>query len=144
MYQETKWQDQIKDVVTGELIQEGTDQSAGNFNNAEHGISDAHLAALIMFSGMLPQIRANTVEKKTVTLTNTKRVPFNDSKKSVALAETRDSLNYDVEVEVVETAGTGIVGEFDITDKMLNGFKIAYSGSASSVTVNLTIKGGSN
>lgn len=144
MYRETKWQDEIVDSETKELIQDGTDQSAGNFNNAEYGISDAHLAALIMFSGMLPQIRANAVEKKTVTLTNTKRVPFNNSKKSVALAETRDSLNYDVEVEVAEIAGTGIVGEFDITDKMLNGFKIAYSGSASSVTVNLTIKGGSN
>ena len=144
MYRETKWQDEIVDSETKELIQEGTDQSAGNFNNAEHGISDAHLAAPITLSGTLPQIRANTVAKTTVTLTNTKRVPFNNSKKSVALAETRDSLNYDVEVEVVETAGTGIVGEFDITDKMLNGDKIAYSGSASSVTVNLTIKGGSN
>lgn len=70
--------------------------------------------------------------------------PIQQQQKSVALAETRDSLNYDVEVDVVETAGTGIVGEFDITDKMLNGFKIAYSGSTSSVTVNLTIKGGSN
>ena len=54
MYRETKWQDEIVDSETKELIQDGTDQSAGNFNNAEHGISDAHLAALIMFSGMLP------------------------------------------------------------------------------------------
>ena len=145
MYQETKWQDQIKDVITGELIQEGTDQSAGNFNNLEHGDSDAHLAALILSVGMLPAIRANEVEVIEVTLKNTsKSIPFNNSTQSIALANKRDSANYDVEIQVVEATGTGIVGVFDITDKMLNGFKLAYSGSASSVTVKLTIKGGSN
>ena len=145
MYQETKWQDQIKDVITGELIQEGTDQSAGSFNNLEHGVSDAHLAALILSVGMLPAIRANEVEVIEVTLKNTsKSIPFNNSTQSIALANKRDSANYDVEIQVVEATGTGIVGVFDITDKMLNGFKLAYSGSASSVTVKLTIKGGSN
>ena len=145
MYQETKWQDQIKDVITGELIQEGTDQSAGNFNNLEHGVPDAHLAALILSVGMLPAIRANEVEVIEVTLKNTsKSIPFNNSTQSIALANKRDSANYDVEIQVVEATGTGIVGVFDITDKMLNGFKLAYSGSASSVTVKLTIKGGSN
>jgi hypothetical protein len=145
MYQETKWQDQIKDVNTGELIQEGTDQSAGNFNNLEHGVSDVHLAALILSVGMLPAIRANEVEVIEVTLKNTsKSIPFNNSTQSIALANKRDSANYDVEIQVVEATGTGIVGVFDITDKMLNGFKLAYSGSAASVTVKLTIKGGSN
>ncbi len=145
MYQETKWQDQIEDINTGELIQEGTDQSAGNFNNLEHGVSDAHLAALILSVGMLPAIRANEVEFIEVTLKNTsKSIPFNNSTQSIALANKRDSANYDVEIQVVEATGTGIVGEFDVTDKMLNGFKLAYSGSASSVIVKLTIKGGSN
>ena len=145
MYQETKWQDQIKDVNTGELTQEGTDQRAGHFNNLEHGVSDAHLAALILSVGMLPAIRANEVEVIEVTLKNTsKSIPFNNSTQSIALANKRDSANYDVEIQVVEATGTGIVGVFDITDKMLNGFKLAYSGSASSVTVKLTIKGGSN
>ena len=64
MYRETKWQDEIVDSETKELIQDGTDQSAGNFNNAEHGISDAHLAALIMFSGMLPQIMPTLWKKR--------------------------------------------------------------------------------
>lgn len=145
MYKETKWQDQIKDINTGELIQEGTDQSASNFNNIEHGISDAHLAALILSVGMLTAIRANEVEVKEVTLRNTsKSIPFNNSTQSIALANKRDSANYDVEIQVVEATGTGIVGVFDITDKMLNGFKLSYSGSAASVTVKLTIKGGSN
>ena len=47
MYKPTKWLDQVVDADTGELIQAGTDKSAGNFNNIEHGISDAHIAAAI-------------------------------------------------------------------------------------------------
>ena len=48
MYRNTQWLDEVKDIDTGELIQEGTDQSAGHFNNMEHGISDAHLAAALL------------------------------------------------------------------------------------------------
>ena len=47
MYKNTKWQDRVKDAETGELIQEGTDQSAANFNNMENGITDAHIATAL-------------------------------------------------------------------------------------------------
>lgn len=47
MYKPTNWLDHVEDADTGELIQEGTEKSAGNFNNIEHGISDAHIAAAI-------------------------------------------------------------------------------------------------
>ena len=47
MYTPTKWLDHIVDFETDEVLQEGTDKSAGNFNNMEHGISDAHIAAAI-------------------------------------------------------------------------------------------------
>ena len=47
MYKPTKWLDEVVDADSGELIQEGTNKSAGNFNNIEHGISDAHIAAAI-------------------------------------------------------------------------------------------------
>lgn len=51
MYNNTKWLDKVVDAETGELIQEGTDQSAANFNNMENGITDAHIAtALTMIS----------------------------------------------------------------------------------------------
>ena len=60
------------------------------------------------------------------------------------MAIERDATTYDVDVTVIEAAGTGIVGLFSVTDKLLNGFKIAYDGSASSATIKLTIKGGSN
>ena len=48
MYNRTKWQDRVVDAETGELIQEGTDQSAGNFNNMENGISDVSVATALM------------------------------------------------------------------------------------------------
>ena len=45
MYKNTKWLDRVVDADTGDVIEEGTDQSAANFNNMEDGISDAHIAA---------------------------------------------------------------------------------------------------
>lgn len=51
MYKGTKWLDGVKDAETGEIIQEGTEQSAGNFNNMENGITDAQVAtAMAMIS----------------------------------------------------------------------------------------------
>ena len=44
MYERTKWKDRIVSAGTGEVLQEGTDQNAANFNNMEHGISDHHVA----------------------------------------------------------------------------------------------------
>ena len=48
MYKQTKWLDRVVDVDSGELIQEGTDQSAKHFNNMENGISDVSIATAIM------------------------------------------------------------------------------------------------
>ena len=48
MYKNTKWQDRVVDAETGDIVQEGTDQSAGNFNNMENGISDVHVATALM------------------------------------------------------------------------------------------------
>lgn len=48
MYKNTKWLDKVEDAETGELIQEGTDQSAANFNNMEDGISDVQIATALM------------------------------------------------------------------------------------------------
>lgn len=47
MYNPTKWQDEVKDTDTGELIQEGTNLSAVNLNNMEDGISDANIATML-------------------------------------------------------------------------------------------------
>ena len=47
MYKNKKWLDRVVDAESGEVIQEGTDQSAGNFNNMENGITDAHVATAL-------------------------------------------------------------------------------------------------
>ena len=51
MYKNTKWLDRVVDAGSGELIQEGTEMSAGNFNNMENGITDVSVAlALAMIA----------------------------------------------------------------------------------------------
>lgn len=47
MYSNTKWIDHVVDANSGEVIQDGTDQSAANFNNMESGITDAHIATAL-------------------------------------------------------------------------------------------------
>ncbi len=140
MYRRTFWLDKVVDADTGELIQEGTDQSAGHFNNAEHGISDVNLAAaLILISSSLTAEQVAT-EEKTITLTNSQSYPFNNSMQTIALATARNFTDYTVEAEVLDHSGN--VGDVRIFDRMLNGFKIAYDGSAKSATIKLRIKGG--
>jgi len=140
MYRRTFWLDKVEDVDTHEIIQEGTDQSAGHFNNAEHGISDVNLAAaLILISSSLTAEQVAT-EERTITLTNSHSYPFNDSTKTISLATARNFTDYTVEAEVLDHSGN--VGDVRIFDRMLNGFKIAYDGSAKSATIKLRIKGG--
>ena len=140
MYRNTQWIDEVKDQDTEEVIQEGTPQSAGNFNNMEGGISDAHLAAalLIIQSGLTADQVAT--EEKTVTLSNIQSYPFNNSTQTIALNTVRNFTDYTVEAEI--TAHDGNVGDVRIFDRMLNGFKVAYDGSAKSATIKLRIKGG--
>ncbi len=140
MYDSTKWLDKVKDTETGEVIQEGTDQSAGNFNKMENGIADAHLAAalLVIATGLTADQVA--VETQTVELTNSGSYPFNNSVKTVSLRKTRNFSDYTVEAEVLDHKGN--VGDVRVYDRLLNGFKVAFDGSAKSATIKLRIKGG--
>lgn len=151
MYKAIKWIDEIVDQNTQQVIQEGTLQSADNFNTGEHGTGDAHAAFAIFLQYFMQYERwarsKNTNyeaeflnEVQTITLTNNQKFPFNNSVQTVNLVTLRATLNYDVSWEV--TAATGNVGDIIISDKQLNGFKIAYDGSASSVTLKIRIKGG--
>ena len=169
MHNQTEWKDHVtqfpnRRVITengdgtvnvekaqGEVIQQGTPQSATNFNNQENGIQDAHTAFqvflhyFIQFDRWVRQKVADYAaeflnEVQTVTLTNTKRFPFNDSIMTVSLTTVRKTLNYDVDWEI--TSANGNVGDIIVSDKQLNGFKIAFDGSATSVTLKLRIKGG--
>lgn len=169
MYPQTEWKDHVtqhpdRRVITdngdgtatitkdqGTVLQQGTPQSATNFNNQENGIQDTNTALAVFLQYFLQfdrWIRRKVAdfaaeflnEIQTVTLTNTLSFPFNDSVKTVSLATARKTLNYDVTWEV--TAANGNIGDITVTDKQLNGFKLTYDGSASSVTMKIRIKGG--
>ena len=169
MYNQTHWQDHVvehplrREVVKnddgtvdlkraeGEVIQQGTPQSATNFNNAENGIQDAHVAKKIFLQYFL-QFRRWTQAKiasfaaeflneiTDVSLMNSSKYPFNDSEKTVSIKSPRKTTNYDVTWEIVSADGN--VGDVHISDKQLNGFKIRYDGSAKNVKLKIRVKGG--
>ncbi len=172
MYNQTKWEDRVTQYedrfretqnpdgtfthtpVEGEIIQVGTPQNQTNFNNMENGIQDSTLAGNILAWLNLHQQRRNDRhesiidseilgELHNITLTNTANLPFNstfDSPVTIALNTTRKNLFYSVEPEIKESSG--IVGDIIISNKALNGFKIAFTGSGKSVTLAVRIKGG--
>lgn len=130
--------------VEGEVLQEGTPQNASNFNNLEEGLFAANELGGECTRVLLQQRRElNMVkgESGTVTLTNTLAYPFNNSVVTVPLVTKRDTIDYTVEVDA-DAGVIGNVGRFIITDRLLNGFKIAFTGGAASVTVKYTVRGG--
>lgn len=128
----------------GKVKQQGTPQSGTNFNIMDLAALEAMLMAsennrtLLMIGDTLDGIVG---EKVQITLTNTQLYPHNNSKNTVQLLKKRNSMDYTMDCEVVSVTG-GSVGEFEFSDKLLNGFKIAFTGSAKSVVVNCYVRGG--
>jgi hypothetical protein len=162
MYEATLWKDHVTEYedryietknddgtinhipVEGEIIQQGTPQNATNFNHIEEGVTNAGELASILAITTMQQARSieNMIgEVITTTLTNSQTYPFNNSVKTVALAKERNHNDYTVEVEVLEVTG-GFAGDIVISEKLVNGFKIATTGSATSVKVKIYVKGG--
>ena len=162
MYQRQVWKDHVvefpnrfKEVnlgnglveetpAPGEIIQQGTPQSARNFNNIEEGVLAGteiadYLAVMVLQNRRgLETVRG---ECGTVMLTNTQTFPFNNSGKTVALATPRDTLDYFVNIEVVSETG-GNAGTVTVYNKLANGFSIKFDGSAKSVTIRYNVTGG--
>lgn len=140
MYQKKEWVDEVIDVESGETIQQGTPQSAKNFNNIESGVLDNQIASNLMLIA-ISQLEANqVVEEKIETLTNTAKYPFNNSAKTISIINTRTNTNYSVDTEIIEH--TGEVGNIVVYDKMVNGFKVRYDGSAGNAKIKLVVTGG--
>ena len=134
--------------VRGTVQQQGTPLDAAHFNNMEFGISDAHAAALLLINAhqqnkwRIEDLETATAQETgTKALTNTGGFLFNNSKVTVPLTNTRDNLNYIVEVIEVTATG-GPAGEIEITERQVNGFKMAFTGSAKSVSVKYAVIGG--
>lgn len=138
----------------GTVIQEGTPQSATNFNKMENGITDSHLAESIWLhywrlkdvitdQHLTEHDEEFSAETGSVALNNTNKVSFmfNNSGSTVALKKVRKTMNYDLEIIVTDVIG-GQLGEVEVYDKQLNGFKLRFTGSASQVKVNYKVRGG--
>jgi hypothetical protein len=80
------------------------------------------------------------VETGTVTLNNSKPWPFNDSAQTVALEKFWDNRDYMVQTEVVSADGEA--GDVVVSGKAVNGFKIAFTGSARQAVVRYQVMGG--
>ncbi len=157
MYVPTRWEDHVTSMpgvveispydkaknqytfkLAGTVQTEGTPQDQTHFNNMETGIHDISIAVALL----LNHVRQNGwgIERGTVTLTNHQQFPFNDSAQTVPLENRRENENYVVLTEVVSFNGN--VGELDISDKLTNGFKLGYTGSAKTATVKYIVIGG--
>ena len=97
--------------------------------------------AVRMLKSVMRKVEGLDGEKVTVTLTNSQTYPFNNSVKTIQLKTPRNYKTYLITAEVISVSG-GAVGDIEFTDKLLNGFKVAYTGSAKSVTMDLYVRGG--
>ncbi len=130
----------------GTIVQQGTPLNASNFNDVDLGGIEGILTSLVGAQRLLhlsQKVEALEGLAMDVTLTNSQPYPFNNSIQTVGLTGDlrRNNADYTVLAEIVSNTGGG-VGEIRITDKLLNGFKIEYTGAASSVALRLYIQGG--
>ncbi len=127
----------------GEVDTVGTPQSAVNFNHLERGILDAQTAVSLLALDMQMQKDTQGVsEVGTVTLNNTRKLPFNNSRTTIALKKPRASLDYGVEIIEATASDAKPIGDIVASARQLNGFALSYSGSAASVTIKYKVTGG--
>ncbi len=132
----------IEEKVQGEIIQQGTAQSATNFNNMEAGIYANSVIGAFLVQEILQLKKADEGEEiiDVEINDNTRFYPFNSINKSVAMSKKRNVKSYKVEAKVLES--DSVVDEVVVFDRQLNGFKIAFKGLAKNVKIQLKIRGG--
>ena len=141
MYSRTFWLNHVEDQH-GQVIQPGTLLDQDHFNNVEVGISDSYLAQQISRFKQIQEDYDTLSEVKSVSLAmNALPWPFNNKENTVALSQRREHTDYSVEVEVVSYSG-GRLGNIQVKDRALNGFKLLHDGSATTVNVIVRITGG--
>lgn len=141
MYSRTFWLNHVEDQH-GQVIQQGTLLDQDHFNKMEVGISDSYLAQQISRFKQIQEDYDTLSEVKSVSLAmNALPWPFNNKENTVALSQLREHTDYSVEVEVVSYSG-GRLGNIQVKDRALNGFKLLHDGSATTVNVIVRITGG--
>lgn len=156
MYNPTAWKDHVTSpsncfnitknsdgtyqiTRAGTVMQQGTPQDAAHFANQENGIWELYGAYGLLLNYARQQ--GWEIERGSVSLTNTaKPYPFNNSQATVALKTQRPSRDY----IVIPTATSvkGNLGQIEISDQLSNGFKVAYTGSATAATIDYIVIGG--
>ena len=118
-----------------------------NFNEVLIGIGDAKAAGALIVCKMMQReddidhlLSQAAVQTVQTTLANAQKFPFNNSQVTVPLPRSVANANYVVSTEVVSHVGN--IGEVIVSDKLINGFKLAFTGSASQVVVKCVIMGG--
>ena len=106
---------------------------------------DGDIAATLILNALRQHIWQNEedapiCEEGTATLTNNQNFPFNNSQSTVALTKTQPNTKYAVIAWIASANGNP--GEVEVTDKQVNGFKLAYTGSATTATVKYIVIGG--
>ena len=145
--------DDGREFFTGSLRGEKGEQGDGYNPDVIQGLkdySDAGIdavqfdmqASVGVLINALRQLRWDLpqCEEGSVTLTNSLEFPFNNSQTSVALAANQADINY-VVIASVDSAD-GNAGEVVVSDKQINGFKLAYTGSAKTAVVKYIVIGG--
>lgn len=143
IYDKTIWIDHVVDSDTGEVIQQGTPISGNRLNKSEDGIFENRELTSLEMQQIL-ELKRNAenfnVEIGRVTLSNNQAYPFNNSKITIALKKPRNSLDYEISTELVSSNGEA--GDVIVSDKQTNGFKLEFTGSATTATVKYFVKGG--
>lgn len=142
MYDRTYWVDHVE--IEGQVKVQGVLQDALHFNKQEEGTfaNDEFLRWLaIMVQHQREGLNGVVPIVGEVKATNKKTYPFTDATATVSIATPRATPNYRVGVELVSLDG-GFIEDVEIYDKLVNGFKIRYSGSAKSATFRYYISGG--
>lgn len=153
-YTKRQWQDEVKDQ-NGNIIQEGTPLSAGNFNRMEAGIDLGSNTMGAILVQALQEINAIKKERDkdanqrliqgqaTVTGNITDDMPSTYPFVLVSLPTTSYSQlnapNYDVVLTVLSADDAGRIGQLTAFDKAQNGFKVQYTGTAKTVTFMWTL-----
>ena len=106
---------------------------------------DGDLATKLLTNALRQHIwqskdNAPVCESGTVTLTNGRKFPFNNSQVTVSLVNRQPNTDYAVVAAATTIAGN--IGEITISDKQVNGFKIAFTGGAASAAVKYIVIGG--
>jgi hypothetical protein len=147
-YSPIKWQDEVIDEQTQEVLLPGTVYDEVNMNRMEAGI-DLHNTYNAFIAELARQIRSNFLElekwknqriqENEVEINNADTNNyFRDSEPYTIVAlegyTQLDSPEYSVLTELTE-GDPGLVGDIIVYDKSSNGFKIRYTGSAASAKI---------